>query len=203
MKLLKTLFLAGAVTLMYACGPAEKKEGADSETEVEESEEMAETEMESEEEPAKLMAKADVAGASGSEVTGEVTFTDMGDGKIELKVSIKNASPGSHAIHLHQNGDCSADDATSAGGHWNPAEVKHGNRAKDAKFHAGDIDNLEVGEDGAGTMEMVVEGWTIGGSDATNILGKAVIIHAGADDFESQPSGAAGARVACGVIKQM
>lgn len=198
MKMFRTMMLAGAVAMMYACGSAEKK----TEAEVTEPDEEVVNEVQDETaEGAIVEAEALLSSASGSEVSGTATFTDLGDGTVTFKIAIENATPGAHAIHLHQNGDCSADDATSAGGHWNPAAMDHGKRAVDMQFHAGDIDNVEVGEDGKGVMEMTIEGWSIGGPDSTNIINKAVIIHAGADDFESQPSGAAGARVACGVIQ--
>lgn len=140
-------------------------------------------------------------GASGSNVTGSATFTEVGDNAVEINLSISNAKPGSHAVHLHEKGDCSAVDATSAGGHWNPTNTKHGKRGSD-EFHKGDIANMTVDEAGNGSLEMTVEGWTIGGAAESDILKKAVIIHDGADDFTSQPSGAAGSRVACGVIEK-
>jgi Cu-Zn family superoxide dismutase len=117
-----------------------------------------------------------------------------------MVLALENLTAGEHAVHLHENGDCSADDATSAGGHWNPAGNDHGKRGED-EYHAGDIDNLTVGEDGIGNLEIVVEGWSIGDGQDSDILNKAIIIHADADDFTSQPSGAAGSRVACGVIQ--
>jgi len=198
----KTGIFALAILFIYACGPAEKKDDT-TEAEITEPEDTVSNETESGmTEGDYATAMATISSASGSNLTGEATFTDLGDGTVTMKITLNNATPGPHALHLHQNGDCSADDATSAGGHWNPADVEHGKRAVDMAFHAGDIDNVEVGEDSTGVMEMTVEGWTIGGPDSTNILNKAVIVHAGADDFESQPSGAAGARVGCGVIKQ-
>ncbi len=139
--------------------------------------------------------------ASGSNVSGKATFTQVGEDSVRIILSISNAKPGSHAVHLHEKGDCSAADATSAGGHWNPTNVKHGKRG-DEEFHKGDIANMTVDESGNGSFEMTIEGWTIGGTGESDILNKAVIIHAGADDFTSQPSGAAGARIACGVIEK-
>jgi Cu-Zn family superoxide dismutase len=139
-------------------------------------------------------------GASGSNVTGSATFTEVGDASVQIRLSISNAEPGSHAVHLHENGDCSASDATSAGGHWNPTDTKHGKRGS-GEFHKGDIANMTVDSVGNGSLEMTVQGWTIGGEAASDILNKAVIIHSGADDFTSQPSGNAGSRVACGVIE--
>lgn len=147
-----------------------------------------------------LSAVAEISAASGSNVTGTATFTQNGDGPVTMTIRVENLTPGEHAIHLHENGDCSAPDATSAGGHWNPTDDPHGKRGENG-FHSGDIDNLVAGEDGVATLEMEFDDWSIGGSDDTSILNKAVIIHADADDFESQPAGAAGGRVACGVIQ--
>lgn len=145
-------------------------------------------------------ASATLNPASGSDVSGTATFSQNEDGVVHLVLHVASLTPGTHAVHLHENGDCGADDASSAGGHWNPTSEDHGKRGEN-DFHSGDISNLTVGEDGIGNLEMDVEGWSIGGSEETSIINKAIIIHADPDDFKSQPSGAAGARVACGVIE--
>lgn len=147
-------------------------------------------------------AKATMEAASGSNVSGEATFTDEGNGRVRFELTAENLTPGEHAVHLHENGDCSAEDASSAGGHWNPTMKPHGKRGEGTAYHKGDIGNMSVGQDGKGTMRLTVDGWSIGGADSTNVVGKSVIIHAKADDFTSQPSGDAGARVSCGVIKE-
>ncbi len=159
------------------------------------SEDMSNTEMVEEK-----TAMAVISSASGSNVSGTATFSQAGDGMVRMVLEVENLSPGAHALHLHENGDCSAADATSAGGHWNPTGDPHGKRGEN-DFHSGDIDNITVGDDGVGTLEMEVEGWSIGDGSGSDIINKAVIIHADADDFTSQPSGAAGSRVACGVIQ--
>lgn len=146
-------------------------------------------------------AVAEIMSASGSQLQGTATFTSASDGKVDFKLTVENVTPGEHAVHLHEQGDCSAADASSAMGHWNPTNQEHGKRGTGA-FHKGDIGNMTVGEDGKGTMDITVEGWSIGGNADSNILDKAVIIHTGADDFTSQPSGAAGDRIGCGVIVQ-
>ncbi len=146
-------------------------------------------------------AVATINGKSGSSVTGTATFTQTGDNKVRMILDIQQAPQGVHAIHLHQNGDCSAADATSAGPHWNPTKQPHGNRESKEAHHMGDLPNLTIGADGRGRTEMVVEGWTIGGSDTTtSIVNRAIIIHARADDYKSQPAGNAGDRIGCGVI---
>ena len=137
---------------------------------------------------------------SGSTVTGKVTFTQHG-GKITMKVVVKGLTPGPHAIHFHEKGDCSAPDATSAGGHWNPSSENHGKWGH-APFHHGDIGNLVA--DSKGTAELSVESelWTLGDGKPSDIVGHAVIVHAKEDDFTTQPTGNAGGRVACGVIQK-
>lgn len=150
---------------------------------------------------AKKKAIANIQSASGSTLTGEAVFEET-EGGVKMTLTVKGATPGSHAVHLHEKGDCSAPDATSAGGHWNPTEHAHGNRAESSEFHSGDIANLEVGEDGTGVLEVTAADWTIGGDAKTNVIGKAVIIHASEDDFVSQPAGNAGPREGCGVVEE-
>ncbi|MEX2336274.1 MAG: superoxide dismutase family protein [Fulvivirga sp.] len=146
-------------------------------------------------------ATANITSASGSKVTGQATFTSRGDNKVKFELTVENIAEGSHAVHLHEKGDCSASDAKSAGAHWNPTNEEHGKRGTDA-FHKGDIGNMDVGSDGKGSMTMTIEGWCVGGAADCDILNKAVIIHAKGDDFVSQPSGAAGDRIGCGVIEK-
>jgi superoxide dismutase, Cu-Zn family len=147
-------------------------------------------------------AKATMEAASGSKVTGDATFTDEGQGKVRFELTASNLTPGEHAVHIHEKGDCSAEDASSAGGHWNPTMKPHGKRGDGTSYHKGDIGNMTVGNDGNGKMSMTIDGWSIGGADSTNVVGKSVIIHEKADDFKTQPSGNAGGRISCGVIKE-
>jgi Cu-Zn family superoxide dismutase len=150
----------------------------------------------------KNKARAVIESASGSTLVGEALFTQEKHG-VKMVLTVDHATPGSHAVHLHEKGDCTAPDATSAGGHWNPTEHAHGNRAGGADFHSGDIANIGVGQNGKGRLEVVGHEWTIGGDAKTDVVGKAVIIHANTDDFVSQPAGNAGARVGCGVVQRM
>ena len=136
--------------------------------------------------------------ASGSDLTGTAIFTQNGD-TITLIVEIQNVSPGLHGVHIHETGDCSAPDGTSAGGHWNPTNVAHG-KWGEGEFHLGDIGNITVGADGTGTIELTTDLWEMGTGSDLDIVGKGMIVHADPDDFTSQPSGAAGARIGCGVI---
>lgn len=139
---------------------------------------------------------------SGSNATGTVTF-EQADGEVMMTANISGLEPGTHAIHIHENADCSADDATSAGGHWNPTNEKHGKWGDDEGYHKGDIGNFEADAEGNGSISMSTDEWCIGCDNPDkNIMDKGMIVHQGADDFESQPSGAAGGRVSCGGIIQ-
>lgn len=133
-----------------------------------------------------------------NEAHGSAIFIREGD-QITVQVTLEDAPPGVHAVHLHQNGDCSADDASSAGGHWNPGGGDHGSWGTEP-FHLGDVGNVTVGDDGTGGLTLTTDLWNLGGGAENDPLGKAVIVHAGADDFETQPTGGAGGRIACGVI---
>ena len=137
---------------------------------------------------------------SNSTITGKVTFNEK-NGIVKMEATITNALEGNHAIHIHAEGDCSAPDGKSAGGHWNPTNQSHGKWEKQP-FHIGDIGNIVIAADGKGTITRETDLWCIGCDDETkNIIGKAIIIHQGPDDFTSQPAGAAGARIGCGVIE--
>ncbi len=142
---------------------------------------------------------ATIGSASGSNLTGTAIFTQSGD-TIMLTVEIQNVSPGVHAVHIHEKGDCSSPDGTSAGGHWNPTNVPHGQWGE-GEFHLGDIGNITVGEDGTGKIELTTNLWEMGTGSDLDIVGRGIIVHAGADDFTSQPSGAAGTRIGCGAIQ--
>ena len=102
-----------------------------------------------------------------------------------------------HGFHVHEFGDCSSADATSAGGHLNPGSKPHG--PPDAAHHAGDLPALRADAAGNAEVRMKVEG-TLLGSGAADIAGKALVVHAAPDDYTTQPTGNSGARIACGVI---
>ena len=148
--------------------------------------------------PSEKQAIATIAPTSGSNVTGMAVFTQNGD-QVTVTIEIQNASPGLHAVHIHENGDCSSPDGKSAGGHWNPTDVAHG-KWGEGEFHLGDIGNITVDEDGTGSIELTTDLWEIGTGSDIDVVGTGIIVHADADDFISQPSGNAGARIGCGVI---
>jgi len=146
-----------------------------------------------------ISAKSVIESKSSSNVKGTVMFTEK-DGVVSMAAEISGAEPGTHAIHIHEKGDCSAADGTSAAGHWNPTKENHGKWGS-GPCHRGDIGNIEVGADGKGKISMSTNLWCVGCNDMNkDIVGKAIIIHAKADDFTTQPTGNAGARLGCGVI---
>lgn len=134
----------------------------------------------------------------GSNISGTVTLRETPRG-LHVLAQVANAPPGNHAIHVHENGDC-GDVGKAAGGHYNPAQVKHGLVTTDGfgAAHAGDFGNLTVGADGRGTLELTVPGLRLRGGQYP-IAGRALILHEKPDDF-GQPTGNAGGRIACGVI---
>ena len=146
--------------------------------------------------------KFDMEPKSDSGVSGSVTFTEE-NGNVIMKATFSGLTPGEHAIHLHEKADCSSPDGKSTGGHWNPTFQPHAKWGAEGGYHKGDIGNFVADEEGNATVDFATNEWCIGCDDETkNILGKAVIVHQGVDDFTSQPSGAAGARIACtGIIQ--
>ena len=147
------------------------------------------------------VAKADIDAKSGSKLKGKATFTKNDKGEIVLRVEVSDATPGEHAVHIHDKGDCSSPDGKSAGDHWNPTHMEHGKwGAPGDHHHLGDIGNLTVGPDGKGTITLETTKWTAGGGGANDVIGHAIVVHGGVDDFKSQPAGNAGPRIGCGVI---
>jgi Cu-Zn family superoxide dismutase len=135
----------------------------------------------------------------GSQVSGTVTFLGR-NGEVEVTADLEGLKPGRHGFHIHEHGDCSAADATSAGGHFNPAGAPHGAPADPAeRRHVGDLGNVEADADGRAHLEMVDTVIALEGENG--IVGKAVIVHAQPDDLTTQPTGNAGPRLACGVIE--
>jgi Cu-Zn family superoxide dismutase len=143
------------------------------------------------------VAVAELQSAEGASVSGRVVFTEV-DGVVRVTADIAGLTPGAHGFHVHETGDCSAADFSSAGGHFAPEGHAHGSPGA-AEHHVGDLGNLEAGADGSVHHEIESSRLTLDGG-LTSVIGRAVIVHADADDLTSQPSGAAGARVACGVI---
>lgn len=143
--------------------------------------------------PAAPPAAATLEARSGSTVSGTVNLSQSGK-DVKVVIDLIGATPGEHAVHIHEKGDCSAPDASSAGSHYNPAGVAHGD-AMGTMHHPGDFGNVVVGADGKGHKELTTTSFGLG-----EVVGLAVIVHEKKDDF-SQPVGNAGGRQACGVIK--
>ena len=116
-----------------------------------------------------------------------------------IDVTIPKLAGKSVAVHIHEHGDC-GDKGNMAHGHWNPDNKKHGKWGT-GEFHSGDIGNIKLDSKGQGKITIETDLWTLGGVNRTNILQRAVVIHSGADDFTTQPSGNSGSRIGCGVIQ--
>ncbi|HWP84853.1 MAG TPA: superoxide dismutase family protein [Terriglobia bacterium] len=142
-------------------------------------------------------ATATLQPTQGNKVQGTIVLMTMGSG-VHFTGTVTGLTPGKHGFHVHENGDCSAPDASSAGGHFNPEKKAHGTPTA-AERHAGDLGNIEADASGTAKVDIHANGITLG-SGANSVLGKAIIVHANPDDF-SQPTGNAGGRLACGVIK--
>ncbi len=139
-----------------------------------------------------------ISPASASNCHGTVRFKQEGD-VVKMTADIEGLTPGAkHGFHIHEFGDCSAPDASSAGSHYDAAGTKHHGRPDEKMKHSGDMGNLEADANGKGHLELIFEGISIDGP-AAPIIGRAVIVHAKPDDF-GQPVGNAGARIGCGVI---
>lgn len=143
------------------------------------------------------VAVATVQSLGGSTVRGFVLFTPLEHG-VEINADITGLAPGKHGFHIHEFGDCSAADGGSAGPHFNPEGKPHGAPGA-AASHAGDYGNLEADANGHAALKYVSHRITLDQS-ATGVLGRSVIVHEKADDMATQPTGAAGGRIGCGVI---
>lgn len=144
-------------------------------------------------------AVANLKPTKGHKVSGTVTFTRQPDGNgVRIVADISGLTPGKHGFHVHEKGDCSAPDASSAGGHFNPTKVAHGAPTA-TPHHDGDFGNITADKSGIAKLDMVSHDLSFEG--ANSVLGHAVIVHEKADDLKSQPSGDSGARVSCGVVE--
>ena len=134
---------------------------------------------------------------TGNSVNGTVSFEETEKG-IHIVARLSGLTPGDHGFHIHAKGDCSSNDGKSAGGHFNPHEDSHG-KPHSAERHVGDLSNITADANGNAKYNRVDTVVSFGG--VNRIIGKGIIIHARADDLTSQPTGAAGPRIACGVIE--
>ena len=132
----------------------------------------------------------------GSDVHGVVTF-EVVEMRVRVVADLTGLAPGKHGFHIHELGDCSSSDGTAAGGHFNPTGMPHSMPSSD-KRHIGDLGNIEADKDGKAHLDYVDHMLTL--EDVNSIIGRSVIVHEKEDDLKTQPTGAAGARLACGVI---
>ena len=144
-------------------------------------------------------AKAWIESKSGSTVTGTAVFTELATGGTNVQVHIEHAPPGTHGLHIHEKGDCSDPEAKNAGGHFNPSNMPHAG-PKEMKRHAGDLGNIEIRPDGSGDLTIKSDMLTVK-PGPNSVVGHAIVFHEKADDLTTQPTGNAGGRLGCGVIK--
>ena len=169
---MKTLYLigAGVASLGFLSGCASTPDGA--------------------------VATAALAARSDSRVSGNVSFSETASG-LKIWGKIAGLTPGAHGFHIHETGDCSAPDAMSAKGHFNPSTKTHGHHG-DQEHHSGDMPNLMADAQGNATYSFELTGLSLSGPNG--VLGRSVVVHADPDDYKSQPAGNSGKRIACGVI---
>jgi Cu-Zn family superoxide dismutase len=144
-------------------------------------------------------ASATLRPASGSQVQGKINFAQTGT-TVRMTGEVTGLSPGLHGFHLHEKGDCSAADATSAGAHFNPGAHKHGGPLS-AERHAGDFGNLTADASGKAVVNLTVTGIAVAAGQPNSIPGRGLIVHALPDDEKTDPTGNSGGRIACGVIQ--
>jgi superoxide dismutase, Cu-Zn family len=143
-------------------------------------------------------ASAQLQPTTGNSTTGSATFTQVGD-TVRMLANVSGLNPGQeHALHIHEAGDCSSGDGMSAKGHFNPYGKPHGNPATPER-HAGDMPALKADASGNATLDTTLDVMTVKPGPAS-IVGRGLIVHASPDDYTTQPTGNAGARLACGVI---
>ena len=142
-----------------------------------------------------------LAPTKDSKVSGTLTLSVERAGGVSVVGQVGNLEPGSkHGFHVHDKGDCSAPDGTSAGGHFNPTSQEHGNPTAGGMHHIGDMVNIEADEKGTAQVRITIPNATLHDGGPNDLVGKGVIVHADADDYTTQPSGNSGARLACGRI---
>jgi superoxide dismutase, Cu-Zn family len=149
----------------------------------------------------KPIAVSNLNPTQGNNANGTVSFIQKSD-QILVDARFDGLTPGQHGFHVHEKGDCSAPDAMSAGGHFNPGGSGHGGPSHETR-HAGDLGNLEADASGKASLQLTVPAkqLSLATEGANSIIGKALIVHADPDDYKTQPTGNSGKRVACGIIK--
>jgi Cu-Zn family superoxide dismutase len=149
------------------------------------------------------IAKAMINSTATSQQIGEATFYRLSNGKIkmDLEINFPARADSTVAIHFHQHGDC-GNMAENAHGHWNPTNEPHG-QWQSSMYHSGDIGNVQLDAKGHGVVSVSTDRWSVKGKSKKNIIGLAIIVHGGTDDYRTQPTGNSGPRVGCGVIEEV
>jgi len=146
-----------------------------------------------------LRATARLEATKGNKTFGEATFEQDGD-KVRVVVFVQGLKPGQeHGLHIHEAGDCSSGDGMSTKGHFNPQNKPHGHHSS-AERHAGDLPSLVANAEGRANVKIDLDVITLR-PGATSIIDRGLIVHADPDDYKTQPTGNAGTRIACGVIR--
>lgn len=144
-------------------------------------------------------ATADLQPTLGNSTRGSASFAQSGD-KVLVIGEVRGLKPNAeHGFHIHEKGDCSSGDGMSAGGHFNPTAAPHGKHAM-AMHHTGDLPSLKADANGVARFSFESSSITVG-SGITDIVGKGLIVHRDPDDYTTQPTGNAGPRLACAVVK--
>jgi superoxide dismutase, Cu-Zn family len=149
-----------------------------------------------------MMATAELKPTVGQTAQGKIDLVQQ-KGSTKLIGKIEGLTPNSiHAIHIHEFGDCSAPDASSAGSHFNPNKAPHGALGKTKYAHLGDLGNISADEKGVATIERTVPEMSVN-KGKSQVLGRSIILHEKEDDLKTQPAGDSGGRLACGVITKL
>ncbi|WOV85656.1 superoxide dismutase family protein [Sporosarcina jeotgali] len=189
----------GLMFALAACGAEDNADQVTQNGDVEDSNKVSGTESEMQQKSFTVL--VDLKDTDGK-TTGTAELEETDDG-VNVHVKAEGLPEGMHGFHFHETGVCEAPDFESAGGHFNPEETKHGLEMEGGP-HAGDMPNLEVGEDGTVDDEFTAKNVTLELNEPNSLLtdtGTALVIHSGQDDGKTQPSGDSGERIACGVIK--
>lgn len=153
-------------------------------------------------EPVEQTALVALAPTKGSKVSGTLTLSVERSGGVSIVGQVGNLEPGSeHGFHVHDKGDCSAADGSSAGNHFNPTSQEHGNPSTaNGMHHLGDMLNIKADDQGTAAVRITVPGATLHDGGPHDLIGKGIIVHADPDDYATQPAGNSGGRLACGRI---
>ena len=160
---------------------------------------IAQAQTPAEKPSAPLKAIAVLHPTATNNVKGTVTFAEEADG-VQVHAEIEGLTPGSHGFHVHEFGDCSAGDASSAGPHFNPTSKPHAGPDSPER-HVGDMGNVDADASGKAKLDYLDHYISLT-NDQQSVIGRSIVVHAKADDLKSQPAGDSGARIACGVIGQ-